>query len=71
MASKKLPASREEKVAKRMSDLVNDYNLDIEEVGKYVARVSGLVSLNRLVEIVDVAVDERNEQDKRRRNDIF
>jgi hypothetical protein len=56
---RRLPASKEEKVAVRLSDIVNDYTLDIEEVGRNFARVAPLVSYNRVVEIVEVAELER------------
>lgn len=59
MRGKSLPASKEEKVAVKLSDIVNDYNLDIEEVGKSFARVAPTVSFNRVVEIVEVAEIER------------
>jgi hypothetical protein len=56
---RRLPASKEEKVAVKLSDIVNDYTLDIEEVGKSFARVAPVVSFNRVVEIVEVAELER------------
>jgi len=55
----RLPASKEEKVAVKLSDIVNDYTLDIEEVGRNFARVAPLVSYNRVVEIVEVAELEK------------
>lgn len=56
---RRLPASKEEKVAVKLSDIVNDYTLDIEEVGRSFARVAPLVSYNRVIEITDVAQLER------------
>jgi hypothetical protein len=56
---RRLPISKEEKVAVKLSDIVNDYTLDIEEVGKSFARVAPLVSYNRVVEIVEVAELEK------------
>ena len=56
---RKLPPSKEEKVAVKLSDIVNDYTLDIEEVGRNLARVSPLVSYNRVIEIAEVAQLER------------
>ena len=69
MIGKRLPASKEEKVAKRLADLVNDYNLNIEEVGRYLARVGGLVSNNRLAEIILVAEEEKEIMEARRHHD--
>ena len=62
---KKLPASKEEKIALKLSDIVNDYTLDLEEVGKYLYRVAPLVSYNRIMEITDVAEMERENADVR------
>lgn len=56
---RRLPASKEEKVAVKLSDIVNDYTLDIEEVGRSFARVAPLVSYNRVIEITDVAQLEK------------
>jgi hypothetical protein len=56
---RRLPASKEEKVAVKLSDIVNDYTLDIEEVGKSFARVAPVVSYNRVIEIAEVAELER------------
>jgi hypothetical protein len=56
---RRLPASKEEKVAVKLSDIVNDYTLDIEEVGKSFARVAPVVSFNRVIEIAEVAELER------------
>jgi hypothetical protein len=62
---RKLPKTKEEKIALRLSEIVNDYTLDLEEVGRYFYRVAPLVSYNRIVEIVEVAELERENQDVR------
>jgi hypothetical protein len=59
---RRLPASREEKVAIKLSDIVNDYTLDIEEVGRTFARVAPLVSYNRVIDIAEVAQLEKEGQ---------
>jgi hypothetical protein len=56
---RRLPPSKEEKVAVKLSDIVNDYTLDIEEVGRNFARVAPLVSYNRVLEIAEVAELEK------------
>jgi hypothetical protein len=67
-----LPKTKEEKVAIKMSDLVNDYNLDLNEVGKYFAKVSGLVSYNRFQEVLEIAQTEReNENVRNSHNPLF
>jgi hypothetical protein len=60
-----LPKTKEEKVAQKLSEIVNDYTLDLEEVGRYFYRVSPKVSYNRIVEIVEVAEFERENADVR------
>jgi hypothetical protein len=55
----RIPASKEEKVAAKLSDIVNDYTLDIEEVGKSFARVAPIISYNRVMDIAEVAQLER------------
>jgi hypothetical protein len=56
---RRLPASKEEKVAVKLSDIVNDYTLDIDEVGVSFARVAPTVSYNRIKNIVEVAELEK------------
>lgn len=56
---RRLPASKEEKVAVKLSDIVNDYTLDIEEVGRSFARVAPMVSYNRVIDIAEVAQLEK------------
>jgi cell division protein FtsL len=69
---KKLPASKEEKIALKLSDIVNDYTLDLEEVGRYLYRVAPLVSYNRIMEITDVAEMEReNANVRNHHNPLF
>jgi hypothetical protein len=63
--SRRLPISKEEKVALKLSDIVNDYTLDLEEIGRYFYKVAPKVSYNRIIEIVDVAEMERENQDVR------
>jgi predicted RNA binding protein with dsRBD fold (UPF0201 family) len=49
----------EEKVAKTLTNLVNDLTLDVEQVGVYLGRESPNVSLRRLNEIMNTANEER------------
>jgi hypothetical protein len=69
---RRLPITKEEKVAIKLSDIVNDYNLNLEEVGRYLARVAPRVSYNRIVEIVEVAEFEKeNENVRHSHNPLF
>jgi hypothetical protein len=61
----KIPISKEEKIAIKLSDIVNDYTLNLDEVGKYFYRVAPRVSYNRILDIVDVAEMERENTDVR------
>jgi hypothetical protein len=68
----KIPISKEEKIAIKLSDIVNDYTLNLDEVGRYFYRVAPKVSYNRILDIVDVAEMERENQDVRRHhNPLF
>jgi hypothetical protein len=60
-----VPITKEEKIARKLSDIVNDYTLNLDEVGKYFYRVAPRVSYNRILDIVDVAEMERENQDVR------
>ena len=61
----RLPKTREEKVALQLSEIVNDYNLNLDEVGKYFFRVAPKVSYNRIIEIVEVAEFEKENENVR------
>jgi hypothetical protein len=61
----RIPITKEEKIARKLSDIVNDYTLNLDEVGKYFYRVAPRVSYNRILDIVDVAEMERENQDVR------
>ena len=61
----KIPISKEEKIALKLSDIVNDYTLNLDEVGRYFYRVAPRVSYNRIIDIVEVAEMERENQDVR------
>ena len=55
-----------------MSDIVNDYTLNLDEVGKHFFRVAPKVSYNRVVEIVDIAEQEREAvNDRNHHNPLF
>jgi hypothetical protein len=68
----RLPITKEEKIALKLSDIVNDYTLDLEEIGRYFYKVAPRVSYNRIVEIVDVAEMEReNANVRQHHNPLF
>jgi hypothetical protein len=67
----RIPITKEEKIARKLSEIVNDYTLDLDEVGRYFYRVAPKVSYNRIVDIVDVAEMERENADVRNHHNPF
>jgi hypothetical protein len=55
--------SENERVADKMTMLVNDVTLDLDQVGAYIARTSSNVTYRRLLEIADAARFEKEEKD--------
>ena len=51
--------TEEEKVAVKLSNMVNDLTIDLEQVGVYFARSARIVSQNRLQVIAESAKAER------------
>jgi hypothetical protein len=60
MNSIRLPKSKEEHTAEKISNLINDLTLDIEQVGIYLARTQPRTILRRFMIIADTAEDEIN-----------
>lgn len=60
MKSVRLPKSKEEQTAEKISDLITDLRLDIEQVGIYLARTQPRTILRRFMIIADTAEDEIN-----------
>ena len=52
----------EEKVAMRISAIVSDLRLDIEQVGEYLAEIAPSVSYNRLITIAESAQHHKEEK---------
>ena len=57
--------SEEAKVAKNLSKLLSDVNLDLDEVGKYLAQIRPLTNYNRLVLVAEAAVEEQENEYER------
>lgn len=60
MKNIKLPKSKEEQTAEKISNLITDLRLDIEQVGIYLARTQPRTILRRFMIIADTAEDEIN-----------
>lgn len=54
--------SDNEKVAEKMTLLVNDLTLDLELIGQYIANSASNVTYRRFVEIAEAARYEREEK---------
>ena len=52
--------TKEEKVAIRFGELVNDVTLDLDQIGKYIARQLPTISHRRLGVIIESAEEEKN-----------
>ena len=50
---RRLPMSKEEKVAIKIGNLISDFSLDIEAVGKYLALSNNLVAYRRVIEVLE------------------
>ena len=61
-------ATKEEKVAKSMIDLVNDLTLDLDAVGRYVGEQASVVLYNRLDTVIDSARYTKENQIEQYRN---
>lgn len=73
---RRLPMSKEERVAIKIGNLISDFSLDIEAVGKYLAISNNLVAYSRAVEILEAAqynreVAEYREQGKYYQGKLF
>lgn len=55
MRSLRLPTSKEERVAKRIGDLLSDFSLDLEQVGKYMATALPYTIYSRAQEVLEAA----------------
>jgi hypothetical protein len=56
--------TEEEKTAHKIASIVSDLRLDLDKVGVYLARISPMVSYNRLIVIAESAQDERDSYDR-------
>lgn len=57
--------TEEEKIAKRLENLLCDLRVDIEQVGRYLARTSTTVGYNRLMTVAESAQFERESKHER------
>lgn len=50
---RKLPACKEEKAAMKIGDILSDFSLDLESIGKYLATSNPYVVYRRAVEVLE------------------
>jgi len=64
--------TKEQKIAKQLSEILNDLTLDLDMVGKYLGLHSSSVQFNRIQHIADVAQFEKEGQyDRLNHNPLF
>jgi hypothetical protein len=51
--------TNEEKVAKRLSDMISDLRLDLEMISLYITQLSPNVTINRILLMADFIQDEK------------
>jgi hypothetical protein len=61
--ARRVSKSQNEKVAEKLSVLVNDLTLDLDSIGEYIARSAPNVTYRRLMEIAEAARYEREEKE--------
>lgn len=49
----------EEKVAKRLADMISDLRLDLEMISLYITQISPNVTINRILLMADFIKDEK------------
>lgn len=62
---RKLQVTNEQKVAKKITQLVSDVTLDLDEVGKTIANASPTITYNRVILIAEAAVEEKQNGNNR------
>lgn len=69
---RKKPMTKEEKIAKTMIDLVNDYTIDLDMVGIYLAQQTSPLLYNRIDTVIDSArYHLEAEHDRQNHNPLF
>lgn len=64
--------TKEEKIAKTMIDLVNDYTIDLDMVGIYLAQQTSPLLYNRIDTVIDSArYHLEAEYDRQNHNPLF
>ena len=64
--------TKEEKAAKKLIELVNDYNIDLDMVGVYLAQQSSPLMYNRIDTVIDSArYYLEAENDRQNHNPLF
>lgn len=57
--------TKEQKVAQKISELVNDVTIDLEEIGKTIANAHPSITYNRVILVAEAAVEEKENSGNR------
>lgn len=57
--SRRLPKSQEEKAAEKMTNIVKDSTLDLDQVGRYIGTMAPSYLLNKIVLVAEAGQEER------------
>ena len=63
--------TKEQKVADKLAVLVNDVTLDLDEIGRALVDQNATISYNRLVLIVEAAIQEKENENGRQFDTLF
>ena len=63
--------TKEQRVADKIADLINDVTLDLDEVGRYLIDQHATISYNRLVLITESAINEKERMNERQFDTLF
>jgi hypothetical protein len=65
------PKTKEDKIAEKITNLLNDVTLDLEEVGKVIAEGHLTLSYNRLVTVAESAIEQKERTYERQFDTLF
>lgn len=57
--------TREEKIANKLAESINDLTVDLDQVGRYLAETIPTISYNRLLLVMEAAVEKKEQNDIR------
>lgn len=61
----------EERIAKKLVEISSDFNLDLEMVGYYIARVAPTLIFNRIMVVLEAAQHEKEQIENDRKHPYY